>query len=71
MNQFEKPHIPNIWKPPLGCTPHKVWLEERRDVLLGCIQRYGEQNFKIPHKWFVELNQIIEKINNTEGLDIE
>ena len=58
-------------KLPLGCAPYELWLKERRDVLLGCIQRYGANNFKIPHKWVIELNDIINKLNILGGIDFE
>lgn len=53
-------------EPPIGLRPGWVVWEERRDEIVKAIDRYAADNFTIPAGWFVELNEVIEKIRKLE-----
>lgn len=59
-------------KPPLGITPHFIWIEQRIDEIKEAINRRIEAKENIPHEWYIELAQLEnERIANTTHLEIK
>jgi hypothetical protein len=60
-------------KPPIGCEPEWLWIEERIKVVSAAIARYAEEGFfEDINKsgWTSELNELMYKRKNVfEGLD--
>jgi hypothetical protein len=48
-------------KPPLGVMPRKIWEQDRQLDLLAAMQRYVEEDVKIPADWIDELNDLNER----------
>jgi hypothetical protein len=66
-------HINNTMckKPPLGITPHFIWIEQRIEEIKEAINRRIEAKENIPHEWYIELAQLEnERIANTTHLEI-
>lgn len=49
-------------KPPIGVTPRKIWLMERKDELFAAMERYHEVYMKIPREWVYEYNDIVDEL---------
>jgi len=52
----------NNKKPPLGITPRFILEEKRRDEIISAMNRYINENKKIPESWIIELNEIVERV---------
>ena len=48
-------------KPPLGLTPHNVWVTERINEIKLAIDRYKNENLQIPVEWFEEYNKLVKE----------
>jgi len=55
-----------IKEPPIGIKPREVALEERKNEIISAICRYAENNYIVPEKWFMELNEIIKRMEVNE-----
>lgn len=50
----------NAHKPPIGIVPKAIWESERFNSLKGAIQRYLDDNCKIPKEWITEYNEWVD-----------
>lgn len=61
-------------KPPLGITPHFIWIERRIEEIKEAINRRIEIKENVPHEWYIELAQLekerIERMKNTAQLNV-
>jgi hypothetical protein len=55
----------DIKKPPIGITPHFIWIEQRIDEIKQAINRRIEAKVIIPPQWYTELAQL-ENEKNTK-----
>lgn len=50
-----------VRKFPLGVTPKKLWLEDRRDDLRRAICEFACEGLRIDPEWVAEYNELIER----------
>lgn len=64
--QKPRDNAPKYKKPPLGITPRFIWDEtrnmQRMNEIKDGIDRYCEENLKIPLDWIIEYNELTDRI---------
>lgn len=51
-----------IFRPPLGVMPEKLWREHRLSDLHEAVKRYREADKQIPFNWQIEINKLNDEI---------
>lgn len=59
--------LQNTKKPPLGLTPHFIWIEQRIEDIIKAMDRYREADKEIPKKWYFELAHLETEKNKTSN----
>lgn len=57
----DQPAPAPVRKFPLGVTPKKLWLEDRRDDLRRAICEFACEGLRIDPEWVAEYNELIER----------
>jgi hypothetical protein len=56
----------NTKRPPIGITPHFIWIEQRIEEIKQGINRRIEAKVIIPPQWYTELAQLENEKNKTQ-----
>jgi hypothetical protein len=60
-------------KPPLGITPHQLWIEQRVYAINAAIRRYESAGKPVPREWRTELHcyEIVQELATGGELTVQ